>query len=167
MAGRTSALSGAPSRYMTEYWLTAVSSVGQQTAEQLIETMVGQEHIFAIPEKASGRKHMKPDDWICFHVTGKGVVAHAQIASAPNYTPHHPKVGHPEKFPWTIKLQQVELYLNNPVPLASEELRSNLDEFRHRDLKKPWSWWILSISRLSSHDFNCVTRRAGQSTRKS
>jgi hypothetical protein len=48
-------------------------------AEEGIQTLVGQEKIYASGERTPGRKHIKPGDWICFYATTKGVMAHARI----------------------------------------------------------------------------------------
>lgn len=69
------------------YWLTPVKSDEEQTAEEVIQTLVGQEQIYAFGERTPGRKHLKPEDWICFYATGKGVVAHAKVLTRPEKNP--------------------------------------------------------------------------------
>jgi len=70
------------------YWLTPVKEDEKQTAEEVIESLVGQEKIYAFGERTLGRKHMKPGDWLCFYATAKGALAHACAASAPEKKPH-------------------------------------------------------------------------------
>ena len=81
------------------YWITPVKSDEEQTAEECIQTLVGQELIYAFGQRTPGRKHIKPGDWICFYATAKGVVAHANVASVPKCRKHS-KVRQSEKYPW-------------------------------------------------------------------
>ncbi|MBI4302700.1 MAG: EVE domain-containing protein, partial [Chloroflexi bacterium] len=57
------------------YWLTPVKADKAETAEEVIQTLVGRERVYAFGERTPGRKHLKAGDWICFYATGKGVVA--------------------------------------------------------------------------------------------
>ena len=61
---------------------------------------------------------------ICFYACGNGVIAHAEVASPPERKPH-PKVRHPDKYPWTFKLKNVKAYFDKPV-IIDAELRSKL-----------------------------------------
>jgi hypothetical protein len=63
------------------WWLTPVKGDEQGSAEEVIQTLVGREHVYAFGERTLGRKHLKPGDGIAFYATGKGVVAHARVAS--------------------------------------------------------------------------------------
>jgi len=113
------------------YWLTPVRDDEKQTAEEVIESLVAQEKIYAFGERTPGRKHMKSGDWLCFYATAKGVVAHARAASAPEKKPDR-RVRNPEKYPWTIRLENAHLYLENPI-IIDAATRSKLDVFRGRD----------------------------------
>lgn len=139
------------------YWLTPVKSYEEETAEECIRTLVGQERIYAFGERTPGRKHLKPGDWICFYATTKGIVAHAKVISTPEKKLHH-KVRHPETYPWVFRLDSVQLYLDKPVVLDAA-VRSQLDAFRGRDLNKSWAWLVQATCRISAHDFNILTRR--------
>ena len=139
------------------YWITPVKSDEKQTAEECIQTLVGQEKIYAFGERTPGRKHIKPGDWICFYATGKGVVAHAKVISKPERKPH-PKVRHPEKYPWVIRLDKTKLYLNDPVVLDAN-VRSQLNAFQGRDLNKSWAWFVQATRKITKHDFNILTRQ--------
>jgi hypothetical protein len=85
------------------YWLTPVRSDEEATAEDTIKTLVGKEHIYAFGERTPGRRHIKPGDWICFYATGKGVVAHAKVASVPRKEAN-PNVRHSDRYPWIFDL---------------------------------------------------------------
>jgi hypothetical protein len=139
------------------YWLTPVKSEEEQTAEEVIQTLVGQERIYAFGERTPGRKHLKPGDRICFYATGKGVVAHARVISAPEKKPHH-RVRQPERYPWVFRLDNITLYLDEPI-IIDAALRSRLDAFRGRDLNKSWAWFVQATRKITEHDFDIVARR--------
>lgn len=141
----------------TVYWLTSVKSDEKGTAEETVKLLVGQEHIYAFGEGTPGRKLIKPGDWICFYATGKGVIAHAQIASKPEKKPHK-SLRHPEKYPWTFRLRDEALYINKPV-VISAEVRSSLDAFEGKDLTAPWAWFVQATHPLSQQDFHLLTRQ--------
>ncbi len=139
------------------YWLTPVKSFEEQTAEENIRTLVGKERVYAFGDRTPGRKHLKPEDWICFYETGKGVVAHAMVASAPEKT-QHKAVRRPEQYPWVFGLSGTEVYLEKPVILDAA-LRVQLDAFRSRDPNKSWSWFVQSTRKIAKHDFELLTRQ--------
>jgi len=140
------------------YWLTPVRSEPGATAEQVIQTLVKQEQIYAYGERTPGRKQIKPGDWLCFHASGKGVIAHAKIMSRPEKKTH-PKVLHPDKYPWIFKVGEAKLYLNDPVVIDAE-VRAKLEAFQNRDLNRPWGWFVQATRRISASDFGTLTRRA-------
>lgn len=139
-----------------KYWLTPVRSEPGRTAEQVIQTLVAEEGIYAFGERTPGRRHLKPGDWLCFHASGKGVIAHAKVKSKPEKKPH-PKVKHQDKYPWTFQVGDAKLYLNDPV-IIDAEVRANLEVFRNRDLNKPWGWFVQATRSISRNDFNILTR---------
>ena len=138
------------------YWLAPVATGEEQTAEQVIQTLVGQVGIYAFGERTPGRAHLKPGDWMCFYASGKGVVAHAKVASFPERKPH-PKVHHPEQYPWVFRLSDARLYLEDPV-VIDPEARSRLDAFRGREPSKAWAWFVQTTRRIAERDFQILTR---------
>src|ERR1019366_8335871 len=70
--------------------------------------------IYAFGERTPGRKHVKQGDWICFYATGKGVVAHASVSTAPENKPDQ-RVRHPQDYPYTLHVQDQRFYAENPV----------------------------------------------------
>jgi hypothetical protein len=140
------------------YWLTPVKSDEKATADEVVQTLLEREHVYAFGDRTPGRKHIKPGDWICFYATTKGVVAHAQIASAPEFKPHR-SVRQPDKYPWTFRLTDIHLYLDQPT-VISAEIRAHLDAFDGRDPNTAyWAWFVQATHRLSAHDFNLITRQ--------
>ena len=138
------------------YWLTPVRSEPEAVAEQVVQTLVGQEQIYAFGDRTPGRKHIKSGDWLCFHASGKGVIAHAKVTSRPVKKPHH-KVKHPDKYPWVFKVGQAKLYVDSPV-IIDAELRAKLEAFQNRDLNKSWGWFVQATRKISRNDFEILTR---------
>jgi len=140
------------------YWLAPVASDKEASAEEVIQTLVGKEKIYAFGDRTPGRREIKPGDWICFYAAGKGVVAHARVATTPQRKPH-PAVRHNDRYPWTFRLDKPKLYLDNPV-IIDAELRKKLDIFAGRDPDKAWAWLVQATRRLpSKHDFLLLTRQ--------
>ena len=137
------------------YWLTPVKSTEEESAEETIKNLVGEEKIYAFGERTPGRRHLKPGDWICFYATTKGVVGHARITSKPEKK-IRPNVHQAERFPWVFTLDSVKLYLENPVVIDSS-LRSELDAFKNRDPNKNWAWFVQSTCKVTKHDFEKLT----------
>jgi len=143
------------------YWLTPVATDEEQAAEQVIQTLVGQARIYAFGERTPGRTRLKPGDWICFYASGKGVVAHARVASLAERKPHS-KVRHPDQYPWVFRLSDERLYLENPVVIDSDA-RSRLDAFHGREPGKAWAWLVQATRRITEHDFCVLTRQQASS----
>jgi hypothetical protein len=141
------------------YWLTPVKGDEQDTAEAIIQRLVGQEGIYAFGDNTPGRKSLKPGDWICFYASGKGVVGQARVSSVPQKK-GHPKVHHPEKYKWVFKLSDVGLYLDKPVVIDAA-LRSQLDAFQAKDANGPWAWFVQATHKLGQHDFGLLTKTQG------
>jgi hypothetical protein len=137
------------------YWLTPVRSDEEQTAEQVVESLVGKAKIYAFGERTPGRKHLKPGDWICFYSTGKGVVAHARVASAPEKK-EDPRVRHAEAYPWVFKVENAKLYLQSPIPIGAS-LRGRLEAFKGRVSNKSWAWFVQATRRVSKKDWEVLT----------
>jgi len=138
------------------HWLTPVRGDKEQTTEEVLQTLLGQEGIYAFAQNTPGRKRIKPGDWICFYATGKGVVAHARVGSVPQQQ-IHPKVRHSDKYPWVFKVEDVQLYLNEAIAVDAE-IRSHLDAFEGRDLNKAWAWFVQATRELSEQDFEALTQ---------
>jgi len=138
------------------FWLTPVKGDEEQTAEEVVETLVGREKIYAFGERTPGRKHLKPGDWICFYATAKGVIAHAKVTSSPEKK-KHARVRHPEKYPWTFRLDNTRLYLEEPIVIDAAT-RTRLEAFKGRDPDQSWAWFVQATRRISEQDFKTLTR---------
>jgi len=139
-----------------QYWLTPVKGDEERTAEEEIKILVGEEKIYAFGERTPGRRCIKPGDRICFYAAGNGVVAHAKVASTPERK-RHPKIRHPDKYPWVFHLKDVRLYLDNPV-IINAELRGKLDAFQGKNPDQGWAWFVQATRRITRRDFELLTR---------
>jgi hypothetical protein len=139
-----------------QYWITPVKSTDEETAEECIKKLVGEERIYAFGDKTPGRASIKIDDRICFYATTNGVVANAVVASLPERKPHA-KVRNPEQYPWIFKLKEVKLYIENPIVIDAA-FRANLDAFRDKDVVGRWAWFVQGTHRVSAADFGLLTR---------
>jgi hypothetical protein len=142
------------------FWLTPVKDDDQQRAEQVIGTLVGQHKLYAFGERTPGRKHMKTGDRICFYATGNGVLADAEIVAPPERK-SDARVRHPDLYPWLVRLDSVNLYLEKPVVIDAST-RARLDAFYGRDPKRSWAWFVQATKDVSAKDFRLLTR--GEST---
>jgi len=139
-----------------QYWLTPVKGDDEQTAEEVIERLVGKEKIYAFGERTPGRKDIKPGDYICFYAAGNGIIAHARVKTIPKYIDNHSKISNPEKYPWVFELEDVKVYENNPV-IIDAELRQKLDAFRGKDPNKSWAWFVQATRKINKNDYEILT----------
>lgn len=137
------------------YWLTPVRSDEEATAEETVQKLVGEKGIYAFGQRTQGRKWLKPGDWMCFYVCGKGVVAHAEVLSVAEKK-KHPAVRHPDRYPWTFRLGNTKLYLDSPIVLTPA-LRTQLDGFKDRSTARYWSWFVQTTRKVTREDFMKLT----------
>lgn len=151
-----------PSVGEVAWWLTPVKGDEAESADEKIQHLVGKEHLYGFGERTPGRKHVKPGDRIAFYATGKGVVADARVTSRPQNAPHR-AIQDSEKYPWTFRLDDAHLYIDNPI-VIDEAMRGQLEAFRHRNPKSPWAWFVQATCRLTQHDFEWLTRKCKEYT---
>ncbi len=137
------------------YWLTSARSDEEQTAEEIIGTLVGQVGIYAFTDRTPGIKDMKEGDLICFYAAGTGVVAHALISGKP-VEKEHPQVRQSDRYKWVVELKDSKVYTDNPVVIDAS-LRNRLEAFKGRDTSKPWSWFVQATRKVSEADFEILT----------
>ncbi|RCV63392.1 hypothetical protein C5S53_14145 [Methanophagales archaeon] len=138
-----------------QYWLTPVKSDDERTADESIKDLIGAANIYAFGNKTPGRRHLKTGDYICFYSAGKGVVAHAQVASRPKRKTYPHSL---EQSQWVFQVTDVHLYLEDPI-IIDAALRSRLDAFKNRDQGKSWAWFVHATRKITENDFNVLTRR--------
>jgi hypothetical protein len=141
-----------------QYWLTPVKSDAERTADERIKNLIGDEGIYAFGDKTPGRRHIKTGDRICFYSAGKGVVAHAQVASRPKRKKNPLRS---EQSQWVFQVTDVHLYLEKPV-IIDAALRSRLDAFKDSDKNKSWAWFVHATRKITEDDFKVLTEGLGQ-----
>lgn len=149
-----------PGEEKISYWIAPVKSYEEETAEERILKLVGEKKIYAFGEKTAGKKSLRPGDWICFYASGNGVIAHAKAISAPIKS-LEPGVYNLEEYPWIFRLDNIKLYLDEPI-ILSVDLRSELDAFKNRNSREAWSWFVLTTRKISEHDFKILTKQEPQ-----
>jgi hypothetical protein len=102
-------------------WIATVGRDHATKPEEFLELVVLRRHVFGVVDRATTRTSATPGDWVCFYVSGKGVVGHARITSlsagAGGLRDAH-------RFRQLLQVDEVKLSLNAPVALDSEtELR--------------------------------------------
>jgi len=137
------------------YWLTPVSSNKEMNADEVVKTLVSEAGIYAFGDRTPGRKHLKPGDWICFYASGKGMIGHARVLSRPEIDPH-PRVNESEKYPWTFRVGEAKLYLDNPKKMDAK-MRKKLDAFKGKNHGKYWGLIMQSTRKISEKDFKLLT----------
>lgn len=147
----------APSLEGLTCWLAPVKDHERETALECIEWLVGKHQMYAFGEGTPGRKRLKTGDRICFYASGLGVVAHAEVASAPENKPDR-RVRYSSEFPFTFKLKNGKLYLDQPVLLDAAR-RTRLDAMKGREPGRPWAWFVQTTHKLTEHDFEELTRQ--------
>ncbi len=140
------------------YWLTPVRSTSKETAEEHLQWLVGEDKLYAYGDRTPGRKKLKPGDWLCFYASGKrkGVVGHAMVSSKP-VKRTYAKLNDPQKYPWIFKVDNVSLYLDNPVYLDGE-LLPKLSFFKNREIDAYWGTYVVTTRRITKQDFKLLTR---------
>jgi hypothetical protein len=144
-----------PERCQVSYWLSPVIANDEQTAEEVIQSLVGVRGIYAFGERTPGRKHLKTGDMICFYAAGNGVVGHAKVASYPEKK-SDPAIQDPERYPWLFSLEDNRTYIDSPI-IIDAALRAKLDAFKNRDSNKAWSWFVFTTRKISENDFKMLT----------
>ena len=145
------------SEYDTQSWITPVKGSDEETAEESIKRLVGEERIYAFGERTPGRTSINVGDNICFYAAaGIGVVGHAVVASKPEKK-FHKKVKDPEKYPWVFTLKDVKLYLDSPTVIDAT-LRANLDAFKDKKVVGRWAWFVQATHKITASDFALLTR---------
>jgi hypothetical protein len=137
------------------YFLAPVNGNETRSPEEVVRDLVGEKKIWGFGEKTPYRELLKPSDKICFYASGKGVIAHAEIATKPRKV-EKPDIEELREYPWVFQLKNVKLYLDEPVSLDAN-LRSQLDAFKNKD-QSTWGWFVHRTQKITKHDFELLTR---------
>jgi hypothetical protein len=140
---------------MPRYWVTPVNRDEYDDAVGRVRALVGERRLYVLGNRTHGRRHVRAGDWLCFYVSGTGVIAHAQVEADPQVSPD-PNITRRGRFPWVVRLMPALFYFESPVAVDAN-LRTRLDAFRGRDEKRFWGWFVMSTREVSESDFRLLT----------
>jgi len=138
-----------------QYYLVPVGEEEEKSPTEVVEQVLGA-NIFAFGERTPHRRHIKRGDWLCFHASTIGVVAHARVRVGPERK-RHPAVNHPDDYPWVVELEAVKMYTDRPVAI-DRAMRAQLDAFKGKDPERAWGWFVVTVNRINKHDYDLLTR---------
>ena len=132
-------------RSAPSYWMATIDGDATTTPAQLVDFVIGKRQMLGIGQSGADPQRVRPWDWICFSVTDKGIVGHAQVESIVDGTG---LIRDAHRFSQVCRLKHVEIYdapigLGAPLerqhqgdPSASVDNRSSLETvsreaFRH------------------------------------
>lgn len=143
------AAAGAPAGE-PEYWLATVPPDEATAPKQFLELVVGKRHIFGVTENAISQGGARSGDWICFYISGTGVVGHARVQSIAD---NSGGIRDAHRFRQLLHLESLELHLGSPIGLDHEtQLRlrtAPIGASRHAQL----------LVRISRGSFSALTSR--------
>lgn len=136
------------------YLLTPVSDNEEGTVRETLDNLVGRGW-YVFGDRTPGRKALAPGDRICFYATTQGVVAEAEVATAPERGTVE-GVRYPDRFPWRFKVRNARFFYEKPV-IIDAELRRQLEAFKAKDPAGPWAWFVQGTKYVTAHDFAILT----------
>jgi hypothetical protein len=108
-----------------------------------------------------GRTHLKPGDYVCFHLNKLGVAATARIAGPADTLVSEGE--YPERVAMRNPVYKIPLkdivWRAAPRPLTGQ-LRAKLDAFRGKNLSANPGWFVQTTRALSAHDFQLLAADA-------
>lgn len=128
---------------LTDYW---IASIKKDKAEETVDILLLRESKFGLGNKSGGNVSVKPNDNICFYISGEGIVAHAVVNSFINKE----KIEGFEAYPNVFKIKDLNI-LKTPIKIT-EDLRNNLDAFKNTSIKN-WGWFVTNCHTVSENDY--------------
>jgi hypothetical protein len=107
----------------TNFWCAIVGYDESGTPEQFVAAVIDKRHLFVIDDHKTAEHGLRPGDWVCFFIAGRGVVANARVASITEHSEALIRDAH--RFSHLLHLNDVEVYLNAPV-VPDAEIESRL-----------------------------------------
>jgi hypothetical protein len=150
------AISSEETPFGGSYWLTPVADDEDtgESAEQIVDTLVVQRNSYAFAETTPNKGYLRPGDHLCFYASGRGVVAHATIASGAEKRPGAVS----DSYPWVISTKDPKFYPKDPV-VVDLDLRRRLNVFQSRNPAGAWGWFVVTMRAIDKHDFELLTRQ--------
>ncbi len=121
-------------------------------ATDVVNELMIKESKFALGNKSGGNASVKPKDYICFYVSGEGIIAHAEVNSFVNKG----RIKGFESYPNIFEIKNLNTF-NNPIEL-NEDLRRQLDAFKTTSIKN-WGWFVTNCHTVTENDFKILTSK--------
>lgn len=137
--------------------MTPVSDSERGSIKEILESLL-EKGWYVFGDRTPRRADLKAGDRLCFYGTTRGVVAQAEVASAPERGSVE-GVYDPNRFPWRFRVTNVRFFFDEPIVIDAG-LRSRLDVFRDRDPGRSWAWFVQSTREVTAHDFAVLTGAA-------
>lgn len=128
---------------LTDYWIV---SIKKDIAIDVINELLIKENKFGLGNKTGGNVSVKPNDNICFYISGKGIVGYAKV----NSFVKKGKIEGFESYPNIFSIKDLNIF-KDPIDL-DEDLRRKLDAFKNTSLKN-WGWFVTNCHTVTEHDF--------------
>lgn len=132
-----------------EHWIIFID---EEKAREIVNEPIKNRKIFAFREEDAGKNIIKPKDSACFYVSGKGVVAHADIE---NYA-QKSLMEDTGAYLWVCNLKDPEVYFENPI-ILDKNLREKMDAFKSTKNINNWGWFVSKNHTINEHDFELLT----------
>jgi hypothetical protein len=101
------------------FWLATVAGDNVITPERFLEVVIGRRRIFGVHAAEHASDAARPGDRICFHVTERGAVGQADVASIEE---SGTGLRDAHQYSQLLRLENIELHLDGPVVPESEML---------------------------------------------
>jgi len=99
------------------YWMCTVASDHDTRPEEFLELVVARRLVFGLSTDLAEADSVRAGDGICFFLADKGVVGHAQVASASD-AGRGLRDAH--RFRQVLQLEGLRLHLHRPAPVDAE-----------------------------------------------
>ena len=138
------------------FWLSPFSGDEIKSGEDRIRDLLVERSVYRLGPRTTGRKSIRAGDWICFYLSGKGIIAHARVASAPENKSDQDLMS--RFYPLVFKVDSVSLYTHAPIVL-NWATRSQLDAFNASKPGQVWGWFVTGTHSITRHDFDLITHK--------
>jgi uncharacterized protein with ParB-like and HNH nuclease domain len=132
-----------------EHWIIFID---EEKAREIVNGPIKNRKIFAFREEDAGKTIIKPRDSACFYVSGKGVVAHADIETYAQKS----LMEDTGSYLWVCNLKDPKVYFENPI-ILDKGLREKMDAFKSTKNINNWGWFVSKNHTINEHDFKLMT----------
>jgi len=114
------ATAGSASADLPRYWITSVGADHATRPEEFLELVVGRRQIYGIIGSPASPHLVKPGDFLCFYINGRGIVGHAGVGSL---VENANVIRDAHRFRQLVHVEDVTLHTADPYALDAESQR--------------------------------------------